>query len=126
LKIKPDLIVNASLPNFNLNVMQVCLKVKSNYIDFCSLLKDLITPEQLSLHEDFKKAGLLAIINAGVSPGLTNIIAKQLSSKLDSIESINFRILEDQDQQVYSWSPEVILDELISQLNFESFKKSFS
>ena len=46
-----DLIINASLPHFNEKIMTAALKVRVNYQDLCSRLKDLKTPEQLQFHK---------------------------------------------------------------------------
>jgi saccharopine dehydrogenase-like NADP-dependent oxidoreductase len=109
-----DLIINASLPNFNENIMEAALKVKANYQDLCSHLKDLKTPEQLKFHNRFKKAKLVGLINTGIAPGITNLLSKEIADRLDKVEEIKIRLLEEQkaSEFVFSWSPEVTLDEL--------------
>ncbi|MBW3004890.1 saccharopine dehydrogenase NADP-binding domain-containing protein [Candidatus Woesearchaeota archaeon] len=109
-----NLIINASLPDFNLKIMEAALKAKANYQDLCSLLADLKTAEQLSMHKKFKKKKLVALINAGIAPGITNLIAREIAEKFDKLDEIKIRLIEDQkaSEFVYSWSPQVTLDEL--------------
>jgi saccharopine dehydrogenase-like NADP-dependent oxidoreductase len=109
-----DLIINASLPDFNLRVMEAALAAGADYLDLCSRLRNWRDAEQLSLHASFKSAGRVALINTGASPGITNLLAAQAADALDTIESVRFRILEEQvaDRFVLTWSPKVMLDEL--------------
>ena len=111
-----NLIINASLPNFNKNIMEASLKVKAHYQDLCSHLKDLKHAEQLQFHERFKKAKLVGLINTGVAPGITNLLARKLCNQCDKVRDIRIMLLEDlrSKEVVFSWSPDVILDELKS------------
>lgn len=107
-----NLIINASLPDFNTNIMEAALKVKANYQDLCSHLKDLKTAEQLKFQERFKKAGLIGLINTGVAPGITNLLARKLYDQFDTVRDIKIRLIEDlrSKELIFSWSPDVILD----------------
>jgi saccharopine dehydrogenase (NAD+, L-lysine-forming) len=109
-----DLIINASLPAFNENIMMAALKVGANYQDLASRLLDLKTVEQLKFHSRFKKAKLVGFINTGVAPGITNLLARQAADKLDEVRAIRFRLLEEQkaSELIFAWSAETILDEL--------------
>lgn len=110
-----ECIINASLPDFNEILMEAALKAGSNYLDLCSRLEDNKTPEQLKFHKAFEKRGLVAMINTGVSPGITNILAANAADRLDSVRDIKIRVFEDQesDELVFAWSPHVIKDEVI-------------
>src|SRR3989338_6029756 len=92
-----DLIINASLPDFNENIMRAALRVGANYQDLASRLADLKTVEQLKFHSRFRKAKLVGLINAGVAPGITNLLARLAADKLDEVRSIRFRLLEEQE-----------------------------
>ena len=109
-----DLIVNASLPAFNENILTAALKVHANYQDLASRLLDLKTVEQLKFHARFKKAKLVGLINTGVAPGVTNLLARGAADKLDEVRAIRFRLLEEQkaSELIFAWSAETILDEL--------------
>lgn len=109
-----NLIINASLPRFNENIMMAALKVGAHYQDLASQLADLKTPEQLKFHNQFKKAKLVGLVNTGVAPGITNLLAREAVDKLDSVEEIRLRLLEEQkaSELIFAWSVETTLDDL--------------
>lgn len=109
-----DLIINASLPKYNKALMSAALEVGSNYQDMCSYLEDGYKPDQLKFHQKFKEKGLVGLINTGVSPGITNLLAKEISELLDEVEWIKFRIIQENkaDRLVFSWSANVALEEV--------------
>ncbi len=111
-----DLLINASLPEFNTTIMEAALKTGANYQDLCSWLEDYKTAEQLQFHERFKKAGLVAVINTGASPGITNLLAREAADQLDKVKDIKIRLLEEQcaNEFIFSWSPAVTIDEFTS------------
>jgi len=100
-----NLIVNATTwnPQFNLNMMEAALKVGAHYQDLASF-----PPEQLALSERWKEAGLTALIDTGVSPGLTNTLAALAADKLDLVEEIRIRLWAGGESKklVSLWSPE--------------------
>src|SRR4030042_1726251 len=109
-----DLVINASLPNFNQQIMKAALKAKVNYQDLCSWLPDFKSAEQLRFHEKFRKAGLVGLINTGISPGITNILAAEANDKFEEVEEIKIRGIEEQKarQLIFAWSPAITLLEL--------------
>lgn len=109
-----NLIINASLPRFNENLLEVALRVGAHYQDLASELADLKTAEQLKFDGKFKQAGLTALINTGVAPGITNLLAREAADKLDDVEEIHFRCVEEQkaSEFVFAWSAETTLDGL--------------
>lgn len=109
-----NLIINASLPRFNENILEAALRVGAHYQDLASELADLKTVEQLKFNERFKQAGLTALINTGVAPGITNLLAREAADKLDEIEEIHFRCVEEQkaSEFIFAWSAETTLDDL--------------
>jgi saccharopine dehydrogenase (NAD+, L-lysine-forming) len=111
-----DLVVNASLPKFNLKLLRAALVARANYLDLDSLLKDWRHAEQLTYDKLFAKAGLTGLINAGVSPGLTNLLAAEAAERFATLDTLRFRILEEQDAERFipSWSANVLKDELES------------
>lgn len=111
-----DMIVNASLPEFNVNIMQAAMRIRANYLDLASELTDLKEPEQLYLNESFRKRRLIGLINAGISPGLTNLLVAEAADKLDEVHDVRIRLLEDQesDQPILAWSPEGAVDAVTS------------
>jgi len=109
-----DLIINASLPRFNENILEAALRVGAHYQDLASELADLKTAEQLKFNEKFKQAGLVALINAGVAPGITNLLAREAGDKLNTVDEIHFRCVEEQkaSEFIFAWSAETTLDDL--------------
>jgi saccharopine dehydrogenase (NAD+, L-lysine-forming) len=68
-----DVLVNAASYRVNLDAMRACLDADCNYIDLGGLY--WMTGHQLELDEEFKEAGLLALLGMGSSPGKTNVMA---------------------------------------------------
>lgn len=81
-----DVVLNASSHIFNMNVMDACLESKTCYTDFGGLFH--WAREQLTRHEDFKKAGITGIVGSGSAPGIVNVFAKYAVDRLDTVETI--------------------------------------
>lgn len=111
-----DLVINAATPTINRKILEIALKHSVNYQDLASNLEDLTNPEQIEYSEDFKQKGLVGLINTGISPGLTNLIAGELASKFDIVDTIKIRIFEDQRPPgtIWSWSPKVLFSDILS------------
>jgi len=107
------LLINASLPDFNEDLMEICLEAGVNYQDFASDWSDM-NVEQLKYHDQFKAKGLKALINSSASPGVSSLIAKELSIGLKRIEYIKIRLLEDisSDVPFTAWSKETLFDQV--------------
>ena len=111
-----DLVINAALPDFNRQTMRAALTVGANYQDLCSQLKDCKNPEQLKFDAEFRRKGLVGLINTGISPGVTNLLVREAADTFDSVNEVKIRIFQEQeaDEMQFSWSPAVTLDELTS------------
>lgn len=100
-----NVIVNTTTWNaqFNLNIMEAALNVGAHYQDLASY-----PPEQLALSGRWKEAGLTALIDTGVSPGFTNVLAAQAADKLDGVEEIRIRLWGgvESKESISFWSPE--------------------
>lgn len=108
------LLINAASPNFNRHLMEIALEAEVNYQDLASFW-DKAVVEQFEYDEAFKEKGLVALINASATPGLSNLIVGELSSKLTEIEYIKIRILENTNTHVpfTAWSKEIAFDEVM-------------
>jgi len=106
-----NMLVNASKPDFNRVLMEAALEVGVNYQDLAS--SDSGAEEQLAFDQKFKEKNLLGLINASASPGITNLMAGELASKLKRIEYVKVRLLEDVSSDVpfTPWSKEIALEE---------------
>lgn len=100
-----DVIVNATTWNnkINLNIMEAALKSGAHYQDLASY-----PPQQLELSDGWKEAGLTALIDTGVSPGFTNVLAAQAADKLDRVTEVRVRLwgAVESEEPVSLWSPE--------------------
>ena len=68
-----DVLVNCASYRVNLDAMRACLEAGCHYIDLGGLY--WLTGRQLELHDEFERAGLLALLGMGSSPGKTNVMA---------------------------------------------------
>lgn len=78
-----DVVLNCVQYNWNVDIMRACLDVHANYIDLGGLFH--VTAKQLELDEEFKTAGLTAVLGMGSTPGTMNVMAGYAASKLDTI-----------------------------------------
>jgi lysine 6-dehydrogenase len=81
-----DAVINASQYRNNLNVMQACLKARCHYNDLGGLFHT--TMKQLKLFDDFKNAGLTAVLGIGSAPGITNVLAAYACDRLDEVDTV--------------------------------------
>ncbi len=109
-----DVVINAVQYYHNVKIMRAALEAKTNYLDFGGLYK--VTLEQLALDQEFKDAGLLAIVGMGAQPGITNIMASYAVSKLDKVDEIVIRDgwvdKTNYPKLFFTWSPATLFDEL--------------
>jgi saccharopine dehydrogenase (NAD+, L-lysine-forming) len=109
-----DVVINAVQYYHNIKIMKAALEAKTNYIDFGGLYK--VTLEQLSLDQDYKNAGLLAIVGMGAQPGISNMMASFAVSKLDKVDEIVIRDgwidKTNYSNLFFTWSPATLFDEL--------------
>lgn len=111
------LIVNASPAAFNRTVLRAALRLRAHYLDTASHLTG--TPfkaEQLGFDAGFQAKRRAAVINAGIAPGLTNLLVARSADLLDEVESVQIRLYEatDADDPVSQWSHDAAFDEAVS------------
>jgi len=117
-----DAIINLSQPRFNMNIMEAALKCGAHYTDTAAGPNlqlepvDVMLNRQLDFDELFQKADLAAVISCGGTPGLSDVLARYLCDKLDTVEEIKFRyghrrLVEQKGLEIKgwetNWSPEV-------------------
>ena len=78
-----DVVINCVQYNWNIDIMRACLAVKAHYIDLGGLFH--VTKQQLELDEEFKAAGLTAVLGMGSTPGTMNVMGGYAASLLDTI-----------------------------------------
>jgi saccharopine dehydrogenase-like NADP-dependent oxidoreductase len=120
------LLVNAALPSFNCSIIELGLRLGASTLDLASEMYDAETERTLTFaqyrfDQALREQGVAALINLGISPGITNfLIGARLhqllaaDSKDLEIERVDLYLLEDIDADavIFSWSPVVALDEL--------------
>ncbi len=111
------LIVNASPAVLNKIVLRAALRLRAHYLDSASHLTD--TPfraEQLRFEARFRAKRRAAVINAGVAPGLTNLLVARAADQFDEIEAVHIRLYEStgSDEAVSQWSHDAAFDEAVS------------
>ena len=107
------LIINAVVPKFNMSILRACLKAGANYIDMASGQTPTQTIdegwlEQSALDPEFKAAGLCALQNTGMDPGVTNTFAANAYEDLDKCYEIRIKdfALFDSPVPLQVWSQE--------------------
>ena len=88
-----DLVINGLIPEVNLDVMAACLEAGTNYLDMAAAgPRDVVgtadVDEELALHDEFKKAGLTALVFFGIDPGASDVFARALYDQLDTVERL--------------------------------------
>lgn len=111
------LIVNASPAVVNKIVLRAALRLRAHYLDTASHQTD--TPfqaEQLRFNKQFLAKNRTAVINAGVAPGLTNLLVARSAEVLNGLETVHIRLYEStgSDEPVSQWSHDSAFDEAVS------------
>ena len=112
-----QLIVNASPAVLNKIVLRAALRLRAHYIDTASHMTGApFQAEQLRFARQFAAKRRAAVINAGVAPGLTNLLVVRSAELLDSIDSVRIRLYEStgSDEPVSQWSSDAAFDEAVS------------
>ncbi len=112
-----QLIVNATASVFNEIVLRAALRLRAHYLDLSShLTRNPFKAEQFRYAKKFEEKNRVALINAGVAPGLTNLLVKRAAGLLDEVEAVHIRLYESSESEdpISQWSPEVSFDEAVS------------
>jgi saccharopine dehydrogenase-like NADP-dependent oxidoreductase len=94
-----ELIVNGLPPDFNAQVIDAALEAGTSYLDMASFADENDDWVQgvrnvLARDEEFKKAGLTALINCGSAPGIANVVSREACDQFDSVETIDIIVYE--------------------------------
>ena len=111
-----DVVVNSAGYRINLDVMRASLEAGAHYIDLGGLY--WMTGQQLELHDEFERAGLIAVLGMGSSPGKTNVMAAHAASRLgaDKLETVHVaaggRDLDPPEGESFPYALQTLIDEL--------------
>ncbi len=111
------LIVNGVAATFNEIVLRAALRLRAHYFDMAANLgRHPFKAEQLGYHKRFEAKRRTALINAGVAPGLTNLLVARSADVLDRVETVYIRLYESSESRdpISQWSPEAAFDEAVS------------
>ncbi|HEX9672981.1 MAG TPA: saccharopine dehydrogenase NADP-binding domain-containing protein [Burkholderiales bacterium] len=111
------LLVNASPAVFNRIALRAALRLRVHYLDTAShQTRNPFKAEQLSFDRQFQAKNRAAVINAGVAPGLTNLLVARGAELLNGLESVHIRLYEStgSDEPVSQWSSDAAFDEAVS------------
>ena len=106
-------VINSVQYYFNIPVMKACLEAKTHYLDLGGLFHT--TRKQLEMNDEFRKAGLLAVLGLGSCPGIANVQARAVADSLDTVESIriyNGATPDMGDSLAWAYSIQTIFDEI--------------
>ena len=114
-----DTVINATLTEFNPNIMEAALRSGTDYVDLSGYddIKDTI-PKVLALNDKFKDAGLTAVIHQG-GPFTTNVAVRYAADRLDRVDEIRFRLGGTQREREFipiwtpGWAPDEALTEWV-------------
>jgi saccharopine dehydrogenase-like NADP-dependent oxidoreductase len=79
-----DAMVNATQHFWNIEVMHAAAAAGVHYTDMGGLFH--VTKRQVELDEEFRAAGVTAVIAMGGAPGVTNVLAGYGAAQLDTVE----------------------------------------
>lgn len=94
-----SVVVNCADGDYDLDVLNACIKVKANCLDLGS--GDSITLEQLKLDKVLRRESLIAITGCGSVPGIGSVMAGYASEKFDKIEKIYAGFAWDSNMKVF-------------------------
>jgi saccharopine dehydrogenase (NAD+, L-lysine forming) len=117
-RVRPDAVLNACDPRFNEPIFDACFEAKVIYLDMAMTLSrphpqrpyelpgKLLGEHQLSAHEAWEQAGLLALVGIGVEPGLSDVLAAYAAQELfSSVEEVGVRDGADLVVEGYDFAP---------------------
>ncbi|MBV8220022.1 MAG: saccharopine dehydrogenase NADP-binding domain-containing protein [Solirubrobacterales bacterium] len=77
-----DVLLNTASYRINLDAMRASLKAGCHYLDLGGLYH--VTLDQLKLGPEFERAGKLAVLGIGSSPGKTNLMAAETATRFEN------------------------------------------
>ncbi len=91
---KSEIVLNVALPYQDLAIMDACLKAGAHYVDTANYEHPdeakFEYKEQWAKNEEFKKAGLMALLGSGFDPGVTNVFTAYAAQELlDEVEYLD-------------------------------------
>lgn len=111
-----DVVVNSAGYRINLDAMRWSLEAGAHYVDLGGLY--WMAGRQLELNDAFERAGLLAVLGMGSSPGKTNVMARHAARALgtDTLDAVHVaaggRDLDPPAGESFPYALQTLIDEL--------------
>jgi saccharopine dehydrogenase (NAD+, L-lysine forming) len=115
---RPDAVLNACDPRFNVPIFDACFEARVNYLDMAMTLShphperpyeepgEKLGDYQLEREAEWSEAGLLALVGIGVEPGLSDIFARHAADEMFSeIREVGVRDGADLVVEGYDFAP---------------------
>lgn len=81
-----DIVLNCTSYAFGLGITHAAIAAKKPLLDLGGLYN---TPKQLALTEEAKAAGVTIVLGMGATPGVTNLMARAGSTRMEVVDSIH-------------------------------------
>lgn len=119
-KYRPNLVINVALPYQDLTIMEACLAAGVNYMDTANYE----SPEeahfcyapQWAMHDQFRQAGLTALLGCGFDPGVTNVYTayarKHHFDRMDTVDIIDCNAGDHGYRFATNFNPEINIREV--------------
>jgi len=117
-RVRPDAVLNACDPRFNEPIFAAAFDARVTYLDMAMTLShphperpyeqpgEMLGDRQLARHEEWERAGVLALVGIGVEPGLSDIFARYASDELfSSVHEVGVRDGADLVVEGYDFAP---------------------
>jgi saccharopine dehydrogenase (NAD+, L-lysine-forming) len=117
-RVRPDAVLNACDPRFNEPIFAAAFDAKVTYLDMAMTLShphperpyeltgEMLGDKQFAREQQWKDAGLLALVGIGVEPGLSDVFARYAADELfSSIEEVGVRDGADLAVEGYDFAP---------------------
>ena len=116
-----DMIVNGLPLEYDLIIMEAALAVNAGYMDMAGpMIEEIGFVESYKLifsewNDRFREKGLTALVGAGSTPGLANIMARESVDRMDACDKIGIYVYDGVWANRFTpfwWSPEVALGDM--------------
>ena len=118
---KFDLAINATLTDFNDNIMKACYETGTNYLDMASHGPfpegdESIPVQELKYAKKWEESSLKGLILAGADAGTVNVMAKEAAEELDEVDSVKIKdyAITEAEKPIVLWQPETYMEDLRS------------
>lgn len=81
-----DIVLNCTSYRFGLEITRAAIAARKPMLDLGGLYN---TPKQLAMSDEAKKAGATIVLGMGATPGVTNLMGKLGSTRMDQVDAVH-------------------------------------